>query len=165
MTSVSHLADHIHGDLLDLVPALKKSPREKLSVMVSALIERQSCNLMELASVLPLETDKPNSRYAWIERFLSADSVDEPMIMTALADQIFQQLHRQKQTLVICLDQTSIGDSHAIAMVSVRVGERGLPLLWKTKPIKGNIETACYMQMLKTLADLVPQTAQVTCVA
>lgn len=165
MTSVSHLADHIHRDLLDLVPDLKKSPRQKLAIMVSALIERQSCNLMELAAVLPLETDKPNSRYAWIERFLSADTVDEAMIMAALAHQIFQHLHRQNKTLIICLDQTAIGDNHAIAMVSVRVGERGLPLLWKTKPIKGNIETACYIKMLKTLADLVPQSTQVIVMA
>ena len=85
--------------------------------------------------------------------------------MAALAHQIFQHLHRQNKTLIICLDQTAIGDNHAIAMVSVRVGERGLPLLWKTKPIKGNIETACYIKMLKTLADLVPQSAQVIVMA
>ncbi len=165
MGSILHLSSSIDDDLSSLCPSLYKSPREKLSVMVSALIEAQSCNLMDLAAILPLETARSESRYAWIERFLSAHTVDEISVMKALATQLLQALHEAGETLVICVDQTSLGNLHGIAMVSVRVGGRGLPLFWGTQVTSGNIPTSAYFELLDELASCVPDNASVLVMA
>jgi hypothetical protein len=165
MGSVLHLSSCIHTDLLDLCPDLYKSPREKLSLMVGALIEAQSCNLMDLAALLPLETERAGSRYAWIERFLSADTVDERGVQKALTRQLLHHLHGRGETIVLCVDQTSLGNVHGIAMVSVRVGGRGLPLFWTTQRTAGNIATRDYLELLDAVAPCMPDGADVLVMA
>ncbi len=59
--TVEHLAGCIGADLLDLFPAMSKSPRAKLALMVGCLTETRSCNTMELAARLPLGTERAES--------------------------------------------------------------------------------------------------------
>jgi hypothetical protein len=165
MSSVSYLASVIHSDLEDLCAGMNKSPREKLAVMVGAVVETQSCNLMELAACLPLKTARMESRYAWIERFLSASTVDEVAVMQPLAAQLLEWISLSNQTVVLCLDQTCLGDTHGIAMLSVRVGNRGLPLFWKVENTAGNLPTAAYLELLKQAESCLPPEAKVLVMA
>jgi len=56
MSSVNYLAYEVEDDIKDLCPFLNKSPREKLAVTVATAIETGSCNTIELAARLPIET-------------------------------------------------------------------------------------------------------------
>lgn len=165
MSSVSYLASVIQRDLDDLCAGMNKSPREKLAVMVGAVVETQSCNLMELAACLPLKTQRSASRYAWIERFLSASTVDEVAVMQPLASQLLDWISLSGQTVVLCLDQTCLGETHGIAMLSVRVGNRGLPLFWQVENTAGNLPTSAYLPLLEQAAACLPEGAKVLVMA
>jgi hypothetical protein len=165
MGSVKYLSAHVLADLEELCPALYKNPREKLATLVAVALEAGSCNTMEWAARLPIETQRPESRYAWVERFLSAGTLDQTRVMRPLAEQILLFAGVSGQTLVLNLDQTSVEDRLAIAMVSARVGNRGLPLFWKVEATAGNIPTSGYIALLDEVAGLLPDGADVLLMA
>lgn len=165
MGSVAHLSKQVLVDLTELCPDMYKSPREQLATLVAVALEAGSCNTMEWAARLPIATKRSESRYAWVERFLSADTVDEHAVMQPLAAQILMLSAFNKQTIVLSLEQTSIENTHAIAMVSVRVGNRGLPLFWHTKAMAGNIPTADYLDLLDRVVEVMPEDADVLLMA
>ena len=92
MGSVVHLSKQVLVDLEELCPTLYKNPREKLATLVAVALEAGSCNTMEWAARLPIATQRAESRYAWVERFLSSDTVDEREVMRPLAAQILYHL-------------------------------------------------------------------------
>jgi hypothetical protein len=143
MGTIEHLATCIEQDLCALFPAMHKNPRKKLATMIATLIatliETRSCNTMELAARLPIETERAESRYAWIERFLSTDTIDDMDVMEAMTRRLLPTLSARGQTLIISVDQTSLDPGRAIAMMSARVGERALPVFWCVKNTRGNI--------------------------
>ena len=139
MGTVKHLARCLEPDLAVLLPAMDKSPREKLTTMAACLIETRSCNTMELAARLPIETDRAKSRYAWIERFLSAGTIDDRGVMEAMTRRLRAMLSAQGQTLIVSIDQTSRDAGRALAMMAARVGERARPLFWSVKNTHGNL--------------------------
>lgn len=61
MGSVAYLAERLEADLYGYLPELYKNPLSKLAVMVSAVIEARSCNLMEIAARLPIKTQRIRS--------------------------------------------------------------------------------------------------------
>jgi hypothetical protein len=165
MSSVQRLGERVLQDLSALCPDMYKNPREKLATLVAVAVDARSCNLMEWAARLPIASEKTNSRYAWVERFLSADTVQENHIMQPLARQVLALAGANDQTIIINLDQTSIGDLHGIAMVSVRICDRGLPLFWKTEQTAGNLPTSDYISLLDKVAKLLPEGAKVLLMA
>jgi Transposase DDE domain len=165
MGTVEHLATCIERDLAVMFPEMYKNPRKKLATMVAILIETRSCNTMELGARLPLDTERAESRYAWIERFLSADTIDDLDTMDVLNRRLLPTLSAQGQTLIISVDQTALDAERAIAMMSVRVGERGIPLFWYVKNTKGNIPIKDYLPLLKRLKKCVPEGVEVLLLA
>lgn len=165
MGTVKHLARCLEHDLAVLLPALYKSPREKLATMAACLIETRSCNTLELAARLPIETDRVESRYAWIERFLSAETIDDMGVMEAMTRRLLATLSAQGQTLIVSIDQTSLDAGGAIAMMSARVGERALPLFWSVKNRQGNMPVKDDLPLLRRLKSSMPEGASVMLLA
>jgi hypothetical protein len=165
MSSVEHLARSILADLVDLFPQMYKNPREKLAMMVACLVETRSCNTMELAARLPIETDRNESRYMWIERFLSASTIDDTSIMDVLARRLLATLCERGRTVLISIDQTALDDERAIGMVSARVGERALPLFWVVKRTAGDIAIKDYLPLLERLKACLCEDAKVIVLA
>ena len=165
MGTVEHLAKCIEQDLAVLFSTMFKSPREKLAIMIAALIEARSCNTMELAARLPIETERAASRYAWVERFLSTETINDMAVMEVLTRGLLPTLSAQGQTLIISMDQTSLDAGRAIAMMSVRVGERALPLFWQVRNTKGNIPIKDYVPLLARLKLCVPDGVNVMILA
>lgn len=85
--------------------------------------------------------------------------------MRPLAAQILLFASVHGQTVVLNLDQTSLEKRHGIAMVSVRVGNRGLPLFWKTEVTAGNLPTSDYLALLEEVAAALPEGAKVLLMA
>jgi hypothetical protein len=142
-----------------------KSPRDKLAIMIAALIEARSCNTMELAARLPIETERAASRYAWVERFLSTETIDDMDVMETLTRGLLPTLSAQGQMLIISMDQTSLDSGRAIATMSARVGERALPLFWCVKKTKGNIPIKDYLPLLERLKLCAPDGVKVMILA
>lgn len=120
---------------------------------------------MEVAARLPIKTQNITSRYAWIERFLSADTIDDRDAMEPFADEVLAAVMARGETIVVSLDQTSVNDTHGVAMMSVRVGERALPLCWTVKGCKGNLPIKEYTPLLAWLKTMIPYQAKVLVLA
>src|ERR1700761_1994948 len=160
MSSVEHLADCIEQDLRVYLPKAYKNPLRKLSVMVGCMIETKSCNTMALAARLPMESGRFESRYRWVERFLSTETIEDMRVMESLSIALLETVSRNGQMVVASLDQTSIGDDRAIAMLSIRVGERAVPLFWSVALTKGNMPVSAYLPLLGRLKNVLPENAE-----
>lgn len=161
MTTVQHLSQRVWEDLGEFCPDLYKSPREKLATLVAVAVESSTCNLMEWAARLPIATSRMESRYAWVERFFQAETLDEDAVMRPFARQICAHSCQRGQTLVLCMDQTSIGNTHGILTLSLRVGNRGLPLFWRVKQTAGNIGITEQKELLEQVDTVLPEGAKV----
>ena len=161
MSSVQTLSEEIYHGLFQHLPSLKKSPRKKLSYCIAAILEVQTCNTMEIANVIPLETERLDMRYQWLSRFLSTDSLENDDVMRPLIQQIVEKVLSEEAILILCLDQTNIQDRHGIVTLGVRYGNRALPLRWRAASGKGNIGFSVYEEILLKIQSLIPQGSNV----
>ena len=65
MGTVKRLAEEVERGLWNLHPKLLKTVVSKLSLAVGAMIEGQTPNTVELANLLPLETERQDMREQW----------------------------------------------------------------------------------------------------
>ena len=70
MGTVRQLATPIEEGLQAALPTLRKTVVRKLALAVGALLEAQTPNTVELANVLPLETERQDMREQWLRRLL-----------------------------------------------------------------------------------------------
>jgi hypothetical protein len=77
--------------------------------------------------------------YQWISRFLANDLVCCDTVMEPFAREILARLAETGEPIPLILDQTTASDRHQILMLSVRWGERALPLAWRVEDTAGAI--------------------------
>ena len=77
----------VERSLIEDCPWLYKSPRNKLSLCVAAVLEVRSCNTMEIAAALPLPSERIDMRYQWLSRFLLTETADNDKVMEPFARQ------------------------------------------------------------------------------
>jgi hypothetical protein len=133
MGTVGHLAEQIKRGLRRLHPGLHKTVTRKLAATVAAVtavLQTQTANTAARAAVLPIETERADMRLQWIARLLPNPLLDGVRVMEPFAPQRLNEAAASGQTVVLSMDQTDIGDPFAILMVSVRFGERAMPLAW-----------------------------------
>ena len=161
MCTIKHLSNKVLKDLEEYIPDMNKSPREKLSLCIAAILEVRSCNTMEISAALPLESERNDMRYQWLSRFLRTGTVDNHAIMTPFIKQALRLSSKDQDKIILSIDQTSIKDKHGIVMISVRYGNRSLPLSWLDKAGKGNIRFSTYKSILDNIYDLIPKDKEV----
>jgi hypothetical protein len=145
MGTVKRLAEEVERGLWSLHPKLRKTVVSKLSLAVGAMIEGQTPNTVELANLLPLETERQDMREQWLRRLLKNPLLQSEAVMDPLARQELKAASRNGQTLLLSMDQTDLGDRMAVLMVCVRIGDRSLPLAWMAEEGAANIgfESQC----------------------
>lgn len=156
MSTVSHLAEKVSSGLRAVLPGINKNPLRKLSLCAAAVLEVQSCNTMDIAAVLPLETERIDMRYQWLSRFLSAKSIDNDDVMLPFIQQAFDTASSSGETLILCIDQTQISDRFGILSLSLRLGGRALPLLQRVRKGQGNISSDICMEVLEKIRSFIP---------
>ncbi len=156
MSTIKHLSTEVERSLAEGCPWLYKNPRAKLSLCVAAVLEVRSCNTMEIAAALPLSPERIDMRYQWLSRFLLTETVDNDKVMQPFAKQAIALSCKEGETIVLCMDQTFINDRHGILVLSVRFGNRCLPLFWRTKKGLGNIGFQQQKELLDIVAPLIP---------
>ncbi len=141
----------IGKDFTARFPGYHKSRSEGLAVLCGVMLQVRSANLMELASALPRQIGTQDHRYQYISRLLANQHIDCDEIAAGYASEIFERLSAQGQTIVLMIDQSHVNDINEVLMVSVRMGERALPVAWRVRQTKGNIG----FKVQKELLDLV----------
>lgn len=70
--------------------------------------------------------------------------------------EMLEVLGKEKQTVVLMLDQNKIGEDFECLMVSIRVGERAILLAWKIVRTKGEIGFEEQEKLLSSVVAMVP---------
>ena len=139
MGTVKTLAEEVARGLEQAHPKLRKTVVKKLALAVGAMIEGQTPNTVELANLLPLKTERQDMREQWLRRLLKNPLLVATAVIEPFARNELIRAARNHQTVLLSLDQTDLGDRMAILMVSVRVGDRALPLAWRAEEGAANI--------------------------
>jgi len=99
--------------------------------------------------------------YQWISRLLGNDLIGVDTVMAPFAHDVLARSAANGQSLVVMIDQSKVNDAHQMVMVSLRLGERALPLAWRMKKTQGAIGFADYRMALEAVAALLPAGARV----
>src|SRR6201995_1785240 len=148
----------IKAELAKRLPKQRKTQRDKLAVLVATMLHGRSANLVELAAGLPRESDRWDMGYKWISRFLANDLVCCDKVVEPFAREILARLAETgpstsaQEPIPLILAQTKVSDRHQILMLSVRGGERALPLAWRVAETAGAIGFATQQELLAVVA-------------
>ena len=148
MSGVAVWAEGIKADLKQRLPRQRKTQRDKLSLLVATMLHVRSANLVELASGLPRPSERWDMGYQWIARFLANDLVSCDAVMQPFAQEILERLAQAGGPLPLILDQSKVSGRHQVLMLSVRWGERALPVAWRVEETDGAIGFATQKDLL-----------------
>lgn len=146
----------IREALLCRLPWQRKTQRDKLSVLIAVVLRVQSANLMKWGAALPRQIKDKDVRYQYIERFLSNPRVDVAAVMRPFAQEVLNKASKKGQTIVLMMDQSQIRGDLQLLMVSVRVGNRALPVLWSVAKTEGNIGFEDQKRLLDQVITFIP---------
>ena len=121
-------AEGIKADLQQRLPGQRKTQRDKLSLLVATMLHVRSANLVELGSGLPRRSDRWDLGYQGIARFLANDLVCCDAVMQPFAGEILARLAEAGDPVPLILDQSKVSERHQVLMLSLRWGERALPV-------------------------------------
>ncbi len=130
MGTVKKRAEEVARGLAGALPGPRKTVVRKLTLAVGAMIEGQTPNTVELANLLPLETERQDMREQWLRRLLKNPLLAPTGVMEPFARAALAQAARNGQTVRLAMDQTDLGHRMALRVVALRVGDRALPLAW-----------------------------------
>lgn len=119
MGTIRPLAKEISEGLKAALPEQRKTQREKLSLAIAAVLEARTGNTAEIASRLPLETERSDLRYPWFRRLLGDPLVEVDEVMQPFAQRALKAAGAQGQRVVLSTDPTSVRDGHGVLMVSL----------------------------------------------
>ncbi|WP_245537412.1 hypothetical protein [Thiocystis violascens] len=151
MGSVKRLADEVARGLREVHPRLRKTVVNKLALAVGAMIEGQTPNTVELANLLPLDTERQDLREQWLRRLLKNPRLGPGMVIEPFARAELAKAASHGQTVLLSLDQTDLGDRMALLMVALRVGDRAIPLAWRAEEGAANLGFAGQQVVLEPL--------------
>ena len=157
MGGVETVAAAVRADLAARLPSQNKKQCEGLALLVATALDVRSVNLMELAAAVPRAAERLDMRYQWISRLLGNAHIDAKAVMAPYAREVLARAGAGSRTLVVIIDQSKINDAHHMVMVSLRVGERALPLAWRVKKTQGAIGFREQRDALATVAALLPE--------
>lgn len=161
MGSVKRLAEEVERGLVEALPKLRKTVVRKLSLAVGAMIEGQTPNTVELANLLPLETERQDMREQWLRRLLKNPLLNCATVMAPFARRELAEAEKYGQTVLLSLDQTDLSNRMALLMISLRVGGRSLPLVWMAEEGAANIGFEGQKRLLEQVLAWLPKGAQV----
>ncbi|KOR27652.1 transposase, partial [Achromatium sp. WMS2] len=161
MGTVGYMADEVRKGLELIHPALRKTVTRKLSIAVAVALQTRTANTAAWATVLPIDTERDDMRLQWISRLLANPLLDAAQIMAPFARQQLSEAAANGQVVVLSMDQTELGNRFAILMVSVRVGDRALPLIWAVEAGSANLGFKSQQVLLEIVRDWLPNSASV----
>src|SRR4051794_19908722 len=155
MSGIVRLAAGIEAELARRSPRQRKTQRGKLALLVATMLSERSANLMDLAAV-PRPAERTDMRYQWIARLLADPRLDGDAVMQPFAEAAILHTGAAGGTVVLVLDQSKVSARHQVLMLSVRVGERALPLAWRVRETRGSIGVVQRPVLLTMVASSLP---------
>lgn len=163
--TVEKLAQEIRKGLEQALPWLSKPLQRKLPLAVAALLQARTPNTVEIAGLLPIGADRSDMRQQWLRRLLKNPLLDHARVMEPLARRWLEEAAQGGQTVLLSMDQSDVQDRFAVLMVSLRVGNRSLPLAWSVEAGEANIGWNGQKLLLERVKQWLPEQASVMLLA
>jgi hypothetical protein len=165
MGTVVHLARTIREGLKEAHPTLGKTLLRKLPLAVAAMREAKTANTRAVANLLPLESERLDRREQWLRRLVSHERLASGRLLAPWACQVLREAGANGQVMVLSLDQTDLGERFAVWMLSVRVGDRAVPLAWRVEAGEANLGFDPQREVLEQVRGGIPCGAKVLLLA
>jgi hypothetical protein len=128
---------------------------------VGAVLEAQTPNTVDLANLLPLDTERQDMREQWLRRLLKNPLLSSAEVLEPWARQALAAACQHGETILLSIDQTDLGNRFAILMISLGVGHRALPLTWTVEAGPANLGFAAQQGLLERVQAWLPAGAEV----
>lgn len=158
---VAHVASVVEQDLFDRDMGLRRQHVEGLADVVACALSCRSANTAEWQAVLPRRTCDDKSKERYISRLLSNDLIDPARVMTGFIPEIAEVAAAGGKTIILMMDQSKIRDGFECLMISMRIGERAIPVAWKVKETSGGIGFDVQKPLLDATAAMMPEGADI----
>jgi hypothetical protein len=106
---------------------------------VAGALSCRSANTAEWQAVFPRHTGDHKSKERSLSRFLSHPLLHPIAVMGSFIAEMAAMAGAHGKTVILMMDQSKIRDGLECLMVSMRVGERAIPVAWRVKEVKGNL--------------------------
>lgn len=154
---VAHLACVIEDDLVSRETGLYKPHINALADLSSCVLACRNANTSEWIAILPRKTQDDKSKERFISRFLSNKLIDPVSVMQGFIPEMVAMMNTSNQTIVLMLDQSKISDGFECLMVSLRLGERAIPVAWRVFATSGPIGFENQKTLLDRVKDIMPK--------
>jgi len=154
---VWHIAEIISEDLEDRETGLSKPLRVGLADLAASVLTCRSVNTSELANVLPRTVKSSEDSARFIRRWLSNPKVEPIEVMNGFIPELLYMLTSNGQVAILMLDQSKVGNGFECLMVSLRIGERAIPVAWRVKQTEGEMGYDEQEPLLKAVYDMIPE--------
>ncbi len=154
---IAHCAGVISEDLVDRGSGLYVLHVKGLADLAAAALVSRSVNTSEWIPLLPRTTGNAKSRERYISRLLSNKKIERFAIMKKFAEEIVSKAGSNNRTVILMLDQSKIRDGFECLMISLRIGERAIPLAWCVIKTKGAIGFEVQKELLNKLETILPK--------
>jgi hypothetical protein len=96
-----------------------------------------------------------------VEALINLPALNCETVIEPFAQESLRHAGQNGQIILLSLDQTDLGDRMAVLMLTVRIGDRSLPLLWLAEAGAANIGFAQQKAILDKVQEWIPNGAAV----
>jgi hypothetical protein len=153
---VAHVANVIEEDLNDRETFLHKPHIRALADICASVLATRNVNTAEWISVLPRKTDE-KSKERYISRFLSNKLIKPSSVMYGFIPELISMCSSGGKTVILMLDQSKISNDFECLMVSLKAGERAIPVAWKVVETRGAIGFEGQETLLMSVLKMIPE--------
>lgn len=153
---VAHCAKIIEEDIRNRKHGLHISHIKGLADLAAAALSCRGVNTSEWIAVLPRATQDPKSRERYISRLIANKLVDPFEVMSSYTSEAMLLAANGGKIVILMLDQSKIRDGFECLMMSLRIGDRAIPIAWKIVETEGAIGFDVQEQLLNKVKKIVP---------
>lgn len=161
---VAHAATTIESDLKERCTKLHKSHISGIADLAASALTTRSSNTAEWLSILPRKCDD-KSKERYISRLLANKLIDVNSTMHGFIPEIAGMSVSKGQKIILMMDQSKISDGFECLMISLRIGDRAIPVIWKVINTKGAIGFNIQQDLLDSAKEMIPTNADVILMA
>lgn len=154
---MNNIFESILADIEKRDTGLQKPHNKGIANLVSSVLINRTPNLMILGSSIDRNISNDQDRYQYARRVISNDMIDINRVMKGYAPELCDRISQDGETVILMMDQSKMGNDLECLMVSVRVGNRALPLLWRVKQTRGNIGYEVQEELLESVQHMIPK--------
>ncbi len=158
---IAHMARGLEEDLTDRDTGLHKPHIKGLADLSASMLACRSVNTSELLAVLPRSTKDADSRFRYINRWLQNDLINPARVMMGFIPEIAEVAAAGGKTIILMMDQSKISDGFECLMISMRVGERAIPVVGKVKETSGGMGFDVQKPLLDVAYSMMPEGANI----